>query len=139
VSVPVRRKQVAYSRERGLSARRACTLFSVARSALGYLSRKAARDAKVVEHMAALSAQYPRYGYRRIQIFLARDGHEPRAGVSAVATGEAAGAAQARTQTCGGLATATPDANCGEPGLELRLRVRQLRQRSAAEVLDVDR
>jgi putative transposase len=75
VSVLVRRKQVAYSRERGLSARRACTLFSVARSALGYLSRKAARDAKVVEHMAALSAQYPRYGYRRIQIFLARDGH----------------------------------------------------------------
>jgi len=75
VSVPVRRKQVAYGRERGLSARRACTLFSVARSALGYLGRKAVRDAKVVEHMTALSAQYPRYGYRRIQIFLARDGH----------------------------------------------------------------
>lgn len=75
MSVPVRRKQVAYGRERGLSARRACTLFSVARSALGYLSRKAVRDANVVAHMAALSAQYPRYGYRRIQIFLGRDGH----------------------------------------------------------------
>ena len=25
--------------------------------------------------MAELSAQYPRYGYRRIAIFLARDGH----------------------------------------------------------------
>jgi putative transposase len=25
--------------------------------------------------MRALSAQYPRYGYRRIRIFLARDGH----------------------------------------------------------------
>jgi hypothetical protein len=35
-------------------------------------SAEAARDAKVVEHMAALAAQYPRYGYRRIQIFLAR-------------------------------------------------------------------
>ena len=34
VSVPARRQQVAYGRERGLSARRACTLFSVARSAL---------------------------------------------------------------------------------------------------------
>ena len=75
MSVPVRRKQVAYGRERGLSARRACTLFSVARSALGYHSRKTAGDAKVVERMVALSARYPRYGYRRIRIFLARDGH----------------------------------------------------------------
>lgn len=75
MSVPVRRKQVAYGRERGLSARRACTLFSVARSALGYHSRRAVNDARVVEHMMALSSRYPRYGYRRIQIFLARDGH----------------------------------------------------------------
>jgi hypothetical protein len=36
---------VAYGRERGLSARRACTLFSVARSALSYQGRKAAKDA----------------------------------------------------------------------------------------------
>ena len=74
MSVPVRRKQVAYGRERGLSARRACTLFSVARSTLGYYSRKRLKDAKVVERMTALSAQYPRYGYRRIRIFLGRDG-----------------------------------------------------------------
>ena len=75
VSVPARRRQVAYGRERGLSARRACTLFSVARSALSYRSRKAAKDAAVVERMKELSAQYPRYGYRRIRIFLGRDGH----------------------------------------------------------------
>ena len=75
VSVPARRRQVAYGRERGLSARRACTLFSVARSALAYRSRKAARDACAIERMKELSAQYPRYGYRRIRIFLARDGH----------------------------------------------------------------
>jgi putative transposase len=75
VSVPARRKQVTYGRERGLSARRACTLFSVARSALGYCSKRAVKDAKVVERMTALSAQYPRYGYRRIRIFLGRDGH----------------------------------------------------------------
>ena len=74
MSVPVRRKQVSYGRERGLSARRACTLFSVARSALGYCSRKTSNDAKVVERMTALSARYPRYGYRRIRIFLGRDG-----------------------------------------------------------------
>ena len=72
--VPARRRQVAYARERGLSARRACTLFKVARSALSYQSRKAAKDAPVVERMKELSAQYPRYGYRRIRIFLGRDG-----------------------------------------------------------------
>ena len=75
MSVPARRRQVAYGRERGLSARRACTLFSVARSALSYQSRKAAKDAPVVERMKQLSAQYPRYGYRRIRIFLGRDGY----------------------------------------------------------------
>jgi len=75
VSVLARRRQVAYGRERGLSARRACTLFSVARSALGYRGRKAAKDAEVIERMQGLSAQYPRYGYRRIRIFLARDGY----------------------------------------------------------------
>jgi putative transposase len=80
VSVPARRRQVAYGREHGLSARRACTLFSVARSALRYHSRKAEKDAPVVERMKELSAQYPRYGYRRIQVFLARDGMAMSAG-----------------------------------------------------------
>ena len=69
VSVPARRRQVANGRERGLSARRACTLFSVARSALKYRSRKAANDAPVIERMKELSAQYPRFGYRRMRIF----------------------------------------------------------------------
>ena len=75
VSVPARRQQVAYGREHGLSVRRACTLFSVARSALEYRSRKAAKDAPALARMKELSAQYPRYGYRRICIFLGRDGH----------------------------------------------------------------
>lgn len=75
MSVPARRQQVAYGRERGLSVRRACTLFSVARSALAYRSSKATKDAEVVARMTALSAQYPRYGYRRIRVFLDRDGH----------------------------------------------------------------
>jgi len=80
VSVPARRRQVAYGRECGLSVRRACTLLSVARSALSYASRKAAQDAPVIERMKALSAQYPRYGYRRIRIFLGRDGHRMSVG-----------------------------------------------------------
>jgi putative transposase len=75
VSVPARRRQVAYGRERGLSVRRACTLFSVARSALSYEGRRAVKDAPVIARMRELSAQYPRYGYRRVRIFLGRDGH----------------------------------------------------------------
>src|SRR5262249_52141401 len=75
VSVSARRGGVAYARERGLSARRACTLLRVARSALSYRSRKAAADAPVAARIAELARQYPRYGYRRIRIFLGRDGH----------------------------------------------------------------
>ena len=75
MSVPARRRHVGYGRERGLSARRACTLFSVARSAVRYRSRKTAKDAAAIERMKELSAQYPRYGYRRIRIFLGRDGY----------------------------------------------------------------
>jgi putative transposase len=66
---------VAYGRERGLSARRACTLLKVARSALNYRSRMPAKDAPAITRMRELSVQYPRYGYRRIRIFLCRDGY----------------------------------------------------------------
>ena len=122
VSVPVRRKQVAYRRERGLSARRACRLFSVARSPLGYHSRRAVNDARVVEHMTALSSRYPRYGYRRIQIFLGRDGHRmsPGRALSAVAGGEASDAAQAGARTGGAVSAAATGFAGGEPGLELK-------------------
>jgi putative transposase len=75
VSVPVRRDQVAYATRRGLSQRRSCTLMKVARSTLGYCSTKTVRDGPVMARMEVLSAQYPRYGYRRIRIFLSRDGH----------------------------------------------------------------
>ena len=75
VSVPARRLQVRYATGRGLSQRRACTLVKVGRSALGYRSRKAAKDGPAIARMQELSAQYPRYGYRRIRIFLGRDGH----------------------------------------------------------------
>src|SRR5258708_34608523 len=130
VSVPARRRQVAYGRERGLSARRACTLFSVARSPLEYRSRKAAKDAPVVTRMKELSARYPRYGYRRIRIFLDRDGpsHEPRAGAPAVANGKAAGAAQAAEEAHRRCAAATlASTEWAEPGVVLRLRVRPVR------------
>ena len=75
VGARVRRQQVAYAHGRGLSSRRACALLSVARSTLGYQSRLEARDAPAVAAMRELAGQYPRYGYRRIRIFLKRAGH----------------------------------------------------------------
>jgi putative transposase len=71
----MRRRQVVYANQRGLSVRRACALMSVARSTLHYESRLVKRDAPVVVVMQELAAQYPRYGYRRIQVFLERRGH----------------------------------------------------------------
>jgi putative transposase len=74
VSVRARRQQVAFAQQRGLSQRRACTLLQVARSALHYESIVAKRDVAAIAAMTRLSAQYPRYGYRRIQVFMAREG-----------------------------------------------------------------
>jgi putative transposase len=74
VSAPARRKQVAYVRGRGVSIRRACRLLSVARAALRNESILAKRDARVVGAMRKLAAQYPRFGYRRIHVFLGRRG-----------------------------------------------------------------
>jgi len=74
VSAPVRREQVTYATRRGVSVRRACALLTVARSTLGYESRLKAKDAPVVSAMRRLGSQYPRFGYRRIQVFLEREG-----------------------------------------------------------------
>jgi putative transposase len=74
VSSQARREQVAIACERGLSKRRACELLEVARSALKYESVRSERDAPMIEAMKRLAAQYPRYGYRRIRIFLRREG-----------------------------------------------------------------
>ena len=74
VSATVRRQQIRYVHERGVSLRRGCRLLSVARSALRYESRLAQRDAPVIAEMRELSAQYPRFGYRRIRVFLERRG-----------------------------------------------------------------
>jgi len=75
VGARARRAQVAYAEGRGLSRRRACALLTIARSTLGYVPRLPGRDAPAVAAMRRLAAQYPRYGYRRIRIFLRREGH----------------------------------------------------------------
>ncbi len=42
---------------------------------MGYKLIRAERDAPALSAMSRLSALYPRYGYRRIRIFLRREGH----------------------------------------------------------------
>ena len=74
MSSQARREQVVFACTRGLSQRRACELFEVARSALAYRSVRAERDAPALQAMRRLAEQYPRYGYRRIRIFLRREG-----------------------------------------------------------------
>lgn len=75
MSSQVRRSQVALAVERGHSERRACELIGIARSVRGYRPVRAERDAPVIAVMKRLALQYPRYGYRRIRIFLKREGH----------------------------------------------------------------
>lgn len=74
MSPQARREQVALLCKRGLSKRRACGLLGVARSGLSYTLRQPAKDAPVIEAMRRLSSLYPRYGYRRVRIFLGREG-----------------------------------------------------------------
>jgi len=67
VSAQARREQVAYARRRGISCRRACALLSVARSALGYESKLAAKDRELAEELKSLSLKFPRLGYRMVR------------------------------------------------------------------------
>jgi len=75
VGAPVRRQQVTFAIKRGLSQRRACALLSTSRSTLHYESRMDARDGPLIEAMTGLAGLYPRYGYRRIQVFMEHLGH----------------------------------------------------------------
>lgn len=75
VGAPARRQQVAYAQKRGLSQRKACALLSTSRSSVHYQSRLQERDEPLIKAMTELAAMYPRYGYRRVQVFLERLGH----------------------------------------------------------------
>jgi putative transposase len=74
VSAPGRRRQVAYAKTRGLPVRRACALLGIARSGLRHESKRTKADAPVLARLRELAAQYPRYGYRMMQLLLAKEG-----------------------------------------------------------------
>ena len=75
VSSQARRDQVALAMERGHTQRQACELMELPRSILNYRSVRAERDAPALDAMRRIAATYPRYGYRRVRIFLRREGH----------------------------------------------------------------
>ena len=75
VSTPVRREQALFAHGRGVPLERACGLARVARSSLRYRSHMATKNAPAIAAMRELSARYPRFGYRRIRIYLEREGH----------------------------------------------------------------
>ena len=74
VSVQARKEQANYAIGRGLSQRMACTLLSISRTNLYYLHKMPVKDAPVIKAMKKLSGVYPRFGSRRIRIFLQREG-----------------------------------------------------------------
>lgn len=74
VSVQARLAQARYAIERGVSQRRACTLLQVARSGLTYTCKMPIKDEPIVQAMRHYSGKYPRFGARRVRIFLRRDG-----------------------------------------------------------------
>lgn len=74
VSAQVRRDQAQFAIERGLSQRRACALMRISRSSLSYTLKMPHKNEPVIEAMRTLSGAYPRFGSRRIRIFLERQG-----------------------------------------------------------------
>ena len=74
MSVQTRLEQARYAIGRGVTQRRACTLLEVARSGLVYQCKMPKKDAPIVEAMRGYSALYPRFGARRVRVFLRRDG-----------------------------------------------------------------
>lgn len=74
VSARARLAQARYAITRGVPHRRACALMSVARSGLQYTLKMPAKGRPVIHAMNRLSGLYPRFGARRIRMFLCREG-----------------------------------------------------------------
>ncbi|PWC36539.1 hypothetical protein TSO352_05065 [Azospirillum sp. TSO35-2] len=69
------RNAVAHARaSHGVSERRACLVLGADRSTVRYRSRRP-NDAAVRERLRELSRQRRRFGYRRLHLLLAREGH----------------------------------------------------------------
>jgi hypothetical protein len=80
-----RRTDGCWLREQyGASQRRVCGLMGMAVSSYRYRSRRS--DESLRERLVRLAREQPRYGYRRLQVLVKREGErgEPRAAVAGV-------------------------------------------------------
>jgi putative transposase len=124
VSAQVRRSQVLFVHRRGLSLRRACALLSVSvsRWTLGHRSRMQVKDAPLLERMRPLAARYPRVGYRRIQVYMARAGHPMSPGrmYRLWRMAKLQVPRKRRQKACGAVQTASAAADSSLSGMGLR-------------------
>jgi hypothetical protein len=122
LEIEVMKEVAAKNCERSGSPTASCVwLGASSLGAASYQGRKTARDKPLVERMRELSAQCPRYGYRRIRIFLGRDGYRMSPGRMHrlwPGGGPARAAQAAEEEGCRGSA-ATASAVRPEPGLVL--------------------
>src|SRR5690348_18144054 len=141
VSSQARRDQVALAMERGHSQRQACELIELPRSILKYRALRIERDAPVLAAMRRIAATYPRYGYRRVRIFLRREGHamSPERAYRPLAGCWSAIAAAPAPATNSDITASSSAGDHREPSMGLRLRLRCLRQRADAQMPDRDR
>jgi putative transposase len=65
-----RRRLLKMAKDRGLSARAACRQLGFSRRVPGYELRQAAKDAGTIQQMIEASQRFPRFGYRRMAIWL---------------------------------------------------------------------
>lgn len=66
--------QARYAVSHGICQRRACALIDVSHSGLYYTPSMPMKDEPAVQALRRLSGQYPRFGSRRICVFLGREG-----------------------------------------------------------------
>jgi len=65
-----RRRLLKMAKDRGLSARAACRQLGFSRRVPGYELRQAAKDAGTIQQMIDAPQRFPRFGYRRMAIWL---------------------------------------------------------------------
>jgi putative transposase len=74
VSPTARREAVGWLQTRGTSVRRACRVLGLSRATWGYQRRPDPGNVVLLERLQAHATARPRFGYRRLQILVAREG-----------------------------------------------------------------
>jgi len=75
MTIAEQRDAVRFLATKGVSVRRACLLVQLQRATFQYQARTRPEEEALVADITELAQQHPRYGYRRIHVFLARRGH----------------------------------------------------------------